>query len=832
LTWATASAAGGPGRRGKACRTGPVVLLWLAAAVLLPAAAAPAHGAEALPGELRARVERLKTDATRVASNALNGPGRAQTLWRWANARALGGGHLPADLNPLLARILDGSAAAADYPALDRYVAELTLLDEAPFSLPAVTIDAGPFVAGSYDSVQQTLVLGDRPLGPGASLLLARRAGDDLGPWQTSDPGAPGFLSLRSSNARVRFAWRPAAPVAATRQDVPLIRAVITAGTLQPGDRITLTYGDRREGSRGLRLPLRATDRAALPLYLAFRDGGHDYALPSPTFTLVGGPGDGVDLLAPSMVAVNQPFDLRVRARDRYGNRAGQGRPEWQLARNGVVLTQLPAGPDALIRVRELREQSPGVVRFQIQDARGSTLAESNPMLVSASPPAPLLWGDLHGVDPRYQSPAQSLRRAREDAGLDFAAVTGADVTLDDARWDAMGDAVRSVNAGDGLVALLGYRWTGAPSHGGPHTVLLPDALGRQRVGRHNAATLSQLLAQLQRPPQPPGIAVLALPGADSRQFVPGLTSLTLVADSDGLFPWALEQRLRRGTTPGVAGAAGGYGTPGGQLPVSLGHRRSGLTAVQGPLRDSAALLQALRGGGSQATSGDRSLLWLTREPGTPEGAATLRLQARAITTAPVLQATLLRDGEPVLARTPALRRDAGDDGERLLLTLRSPSAPAYAHDAPADPQRWEGSIGVTSASVSTLRALNFDAVDDELEATATGWRIRTRTRGDGRHLLLELDAVRRGTRIELALNGTTASLALRDLKEGQLQGPPGITLQRLVDPVSAAAAREVEFSYAEDAVPPGTVYQLHVRQIDGNEAWSAPLRVGGWPPR
>jgi len=145
-----------------------------------------------------------------------------------------------------------------------------------------------------------------------------------------------------------------------------------------------------------------------------------------------------------------------------------------------------------------------------------------------------------------------------------------------------------------------------------------------------------------------------------------------------------------------------------------------------------------------------------------------------------------------------------------------------------------------TAASVPSKLTLTIIAIIN-LQVTQT-WNRITNAPVTNRHLevgvvhflflLLELDAVRRGTRIELALNGTTASLALRDLKEGQLQGPPGITLQRLVDPVSAAAAREVEFSYAEDAVPPGTVYQLHVRQIDGNEAWSAPLRVGGWPPR
>jgi len=445
------------------------------------------------------------------------------------------------------------------------------------------------------------------------------------------------------------------------------------------------------------------------------------------------------------------------------------------------------------------------------------------------SPPAPLLWGDLHGVDPRYQSPAQSLRWAREDAGLDFAAVTAADVALDDAHWDEMGDAVRAVNAGDGLLALLGYRWTGAPSRGGPHTVLLPDALGRQRVGRHEAATLSRLLAELQRPPQPPGIAVLALPGADSRQFVPGLTRLTLMADNDGLFPWSLEQRLSRGTTPGVAGAASGYGLPGGMLPVPRGHRRSGLTAVPGQVRDAAELLQTLRSGDSQATSGDRSLLWLTAEPG---AAPALTLRARALTGAPILSAELLRDGEPVLRRSPALRAEAAGDGDRLLLTLRSASEPAYAHDAPAPPERWEGSIAVTNAAVRSLQPLNFDGADDLVEATATGWRIRTRTLGDGRHLLLELDAARRATRIELALNGVTLSLPLRDLRDGRLTAAPGIELYRLADAAAAAAARDVAFSYEEDGVPPGTVFQLHVRQIDGNEGWSAPLRRGGWPPR
>ncbi len=69
----------------------------------------PAKAAQALDyltDDLRARVEKLKSDVRETATNPTNQTERARVLWDWTNAFALDGGDLPVNLTAMLTRAL------------------------------------------------------------------------------------------------------------------------------------------------------------------------------------------------------------------------------------------------------------------------------------------------------------------------------------------------------------------------------------------------------------------------------------------------------------------------------------------------------------------------------------------------------------------------------------------------------------------------------------------------------------------------------------------------------------------------------------------------------
>jgi len=316
----------------------------LALALLLGVLAAEPRaqpGADYLPGELRARVEKLKADLATTPSNATNREERARVLWDWANAHALRGGTLPVELTRTVAGVFaypDFNGGSEDQ--LDRYVREMILLDQEPEALGELTADSGPFEAGAYVSINQTFTVGSRPIQPGGGFLVARHFMANYGMWQTRDAKADNYVSIRSTNPRVSFA-SGTLPVAGMHgglldsQDQLVFR--LASGALHSGDEVTITYGDRSQGSRGFRMADFASDRMPLPLYVAFSANGDFFTLPIQPIQVTGTTLAGVLAFAPSIVAANEPFDLVVRARDRYYNRARDGHPDWRVKLNGQI---------------------------------------------------------------------------------------------------------------------------------------------------------------------------------------------------------------------------------------------------------------------------------------------------------------------------------------------------------------------------------------------------------------------------------------------------------------------------------------------------------------
>jgi hypothetical protein len=89
----------------------------------------------------------------------------------------------------------------------------------------------------------------------------------------------------------------------------------LTTGTLEPGDQVTLVYGDTSRGSRGFLMADFSSDRMPLPLYLAFAPDEPFITLPIAPIRVTGTEIASVHGFAPSVVRPGEPFTCPCAAR-------------------------------------------------------------------------------------------------------------------------------------------------------------------------------------------------------------------------------------------------------------------------------------------------------------------------------------------------------------------------------------------------------------------------------------------------------------------------------------------------------------------------------------
>lgn len=453
--------------------------VWIAAFALPVLGAAPDY----LSAELRQRVEALRADAAVTPTGPENAEARALVLWDWANAYASSGGYLPVNLTAMIRPgVIDAATAAA---ATDAYVRELGLLDDDADALGSLSADTGPFEARSRATFQQTWTVGSEAVEPGGGILVTRHFMLDGGTYQTDDPAADDYVSIASSDPAVRFT-AATAPVSGMhggfRGAAPALLFRVTEGRLDRGDTVTVTYGDRSGGSRGLLMPTFSSDRMPYPLYVVFEPGGHQFSLPIQPIRVTGTRIAGVHGFVPSVLRPGEAFELSVRAEDRYYNRARGPIPGWQVFANDRPLVDIPPGDRAIVVLDHLSFDEPGVYRLSLRSRDGTIRGVANPILVSADAPR-VYWGDTHGHSGFAEgigTPERFMTWARDDARLDFVTHSEHDIWTDDHEWQVLKDNVERFSEDGRFVAYLGYEWTTRNFFGGHHNVLFRTAASRE----------------------------------------------------------------------------------------------------------------------------------------------------------------------------------------------------------------------------------------------------------------------------------------------------------------------------------------------------------------
>ncbi len=581
---------------------------------------------------------------------------------------------------------------------------------------------------------------------------------------------------------------------------------------------------------------------------------------------MLGGELAGLRVLAPSVVAVGEPFTITVRSEDHNLNRARGALPAYEVRLDDRVVANVAAGGEALAVVPDLRLAQPGTYRFTVRDAAGRFTATSNPVWALASPEWRVFWGEMHGHTDFAEgqgSPDAFFRYAREDSRLDFATLTEHDFWTDDAEWAAMKELTRRSTEDGRLIAFLGYEWTATPDRGGHHNVFFrtPD---RDRVPIQVANRLPMLYDGLRRGNKPDDLLVIphAHSAGDWTQSDPDLERLAEIYSSHGTFEWYGNMFLRNGFDIGFVGGSDDHrampGGPHGKNQSSM-LGIPGLAAAMAPAKTADALFDALRSRRTYATSGQRILLD-ARLNGTAPGqrqadAPRRQIQAKVSGTAPIERIDVIRNGQVVFSRdyaTAPLGVEVDAPG-RLRVAVRrlharpdrQPAAlPHLAGHARGDRRQGARRRAHRPRQPPARPARGRsgqpqqDALLDPHPRAARHDPALARRRVGVDPLRFELEPTREygygqgGVRQPAEIPGGTVELSLGKLERRQGRARPSrsseYTDRITLHVIDAAAPLDQEFEFTDlDGIAPGDYYYVRVNQLDGGRAWSSPWWVG-----
>jgi hypothetical protein len=854
-----------------------VLVGWMCAAT---AAAQPLYNAERdyLTPELRAAVEALKAEVAAGTPTTLNNlDARLDVIWPWANALSAQGVHLPVELPRIVSQgrqvNFRRQYAMVVLPPINGLVRELQIKEEQPGAIGTVTANTtGPWAVRTPVTFEQTYTVGDMPMQPGGGIMVAWELVARLDPYQRDDPAAKNFISIRCSNPEVR--WEESTQQILGMHGnifgaIGLPSYTLKGPALVKGDTITVVYGDRSGGSPGLELQTTQVDGAMFPLYVDLEGKGNFLSPRWPAFTIEGGAPARVAALAPSVVKPGEAFELSIRTEDRYYNRASGRMPAYEVRVNGKSVATAPAGRNGLSVVPGLTIEEEGVVRFEVMTADETLRGLSNPVWVTRAAAPRIFWGDTHAHTNMAEgqgSIANFYRYAREDARLDFVALSEHDIWMDDGEWVAMQAAVREHNDPPNFVTYLAYEWSAIVEAGGHHNIYFRTPDDRKRVPIQDTGGLVDLFQGLDRMYDPKDVMIIPhahIPG-DWRMAHPRIEPLVEMTSMHGTFEWFGNYYLRNGHMIGFVGAsddhAGRPGYSGGFRQGPLQHF-NGLAAVLAPEKTGDAIFDAMQARHVYATTGQRTILDL-RMNGKTMGerlayAEQRKIEGRVTGTAPIDRVDVVKNGE-IVSTTHFLQRVLSADGW-LELSVGSQSEDLI-RDTPRGHRIWLGTATIEGATVEAIDAgglINFEAEWARTgEADANTIQFRMVTRGAEDRLLIKLSGVSENTKLRFHADPTAEEgvtfprfyepsrayppvdlvFTFADLKGGETS--QGVPTGRYTDTVAlrwierdAPLDQPIAFS-DPGPVADGDYYYVRVTQLDGRMAWSSPWWVGGVPVR
>ncbi|MDE2004187.1 MAG: DUF3604 domain-containing protein [Betaproteobacteria bacterium] len=486
----------------------------------------------------------------------------------------------------------------------------------------------GEFEAGSFQSFTLTYTAGYFGIDDTGSIKVVHRFASDMGRPQFSDPGGWNFTTVEASNGAVLEVQYDGKRNIRPWDKTLFIRVV--RGFLREGDRIVIRFGDRRQGSPGIRVQTFNEPAFEFRVLVdAFATYNYTELPQQPCISVVAGPPASYQAALPTLRRVGETFRLGFKGVDRWGN------PSHRVDGTFTLVPSVPVrGLPESITLRQgqyacildgLAVAAPGELVVRVRDGRGAEVCRSNPLQIVARAELLPFWGDLHGQSEETigTNPARDLIEfARDRAFLDVMSHQGNDFQITTPFWNELNALTREYNEDGRFIIFPGYEWSGNTGLGGDRNVMFMEE-GRQ-IHRSSHALLDDL-SDVATDCNSARDLFDALKGEDCVVFahIGGrYADITMAHDvrleravevhSDwGTFEWLVEDAFNQGYRVGILANSDGHkGRHGASHPgASLFGAYGGLSCILATELTRKGIFAALRKRHHYATSGCRMFL-------------------------------------------------------------------------------------------------------------------------------------------------------------------------------------------------------------------------------
>lgn len=730
----------------------------------------------------------------------------------------------------------------------------------------AVLEPSGRFDAGSMQSFTLVYTAGRFGIDDTGSIKIGFRFATDFGPVQFDDPTAPGYTTVEASNgATLECRWE------FKRNIRPWSRSLyigVQKHFLAEGDTITIRFGDRRQGSPGIRLQTYCEKRFEFRVFVD-AVATYDY-VPLPESPIIDiAPGEPVEWLAalPTLVRAGEPFRLALKANDAWGNPSDQVERTVRLEASGPIdglpeTVEFTRGAFSQF-VEPLMVSAPGELVVRVLDEDGSELARTNPVRVAGDPDRVHYWGDLHGQSNETlgtNTAEEYFLFGRDRAFLDVCSHQGNDFQITGDFWDELNELTARLDEPGRFVCIPGYEWSANTAVGGDRNVFyrtegrpiirsshaqVPD-MSDEQVDAHNAHELFEKL-------QGEDCVMYAHCGgryADITFSHDGrLEKSVEVHSSWGTFEWLLHDAFDKNFRVGVVCNSDGHkGRVGASYPgASFFGALGGLTCFQTEALNRDTIFHAIRRRHHFGTTGNRLYLDVNV---TPQGEAELfhsdpaleeatseptqrlvmgdiaRVTGDAVTldievngSAPIERVDIF-DGRDLLETVYGY--EAGDLGARIRLVYRGAEYRGRSRTT-----NWDGSLTITDNAIDRGEMFNNWNLDRGLtvadEKTASWKAVTTGNFGGFDLWMRDSDA----GRIAFETKHASGDHAIADIGFEPIIHDAGgldraISLYRLPDQLTETHCKhQMEIPVRKEG---DTRIFVRVTQVDGHRAWTSPI--------
>ena len=336
----------------------------------------------------------------------------------------------------------------------------------------------GSFEAGSFESFTLVYTAGYFGIDDTGSIKIVHRFASDMARPQWSGPQAANYTTVEASNGAVLDVLYD--PKLNIRPWDKTLMIRVMRGFLREGDTITVRFGDRRQGSPGMRVQTFVEPTFEFRVLVdAFATCDYVELPMQPTISIVAGPAVTWKAILPTLRCVGEEFRLGFKGEDKWGNPSDQVEGVFSPRANRPIRSlpetfSMERGEHAN-SIEGLSVSEPGDLLIEVLDEAGTVICTSNPLRIAAETPLRSYWCDLHGQSEETigtNSARELIEFARDRAFLDGMSHQGNDFQITTAFWNELNHLTRDYNEDGSFIIFPGYEWSGNTGLGGDRNVL------------------------------------------------------------------------------------------------------------------------------------------------------------------------------------------------------------------------------------------------------------------------------------------------------------------------------------------------------------------------